>query len=261
MQTNKAASKRRTASRVAKDGSSFDPAAYAALIAISAAEKRLRESHSRGASSSTARPSSLCRPPGEPSSDLQLFERAAPPSHTTRDSRRVEEIVARYRPQPPRPALQSDAAAPIPRTQLEQLALESESSSSIASEAGAHVEGERRATTMEKLVRSDAATPLVPVLLPHEHRCASRALSSPAPSPLPASPPPADPTDQHRTGRPEEHEGGNDDYGGDDVAVSLRDASPLREQSVVGTSGISYRVSAVENIHAVAQQLNFALYP
>ncbi|KPA85845.1 hypothetical protein ABB37_00175 [Leptomonas pyrrhocoris] len=256
----KSAPIRRGGSTTAKAAEPFDPAAYAALIAISAAEKRLRASHKRDASSSTARPSSVHRTSNYgPSPSPHAVELTSPPA--ARDSRRVEEIVARYRP-PTRPAAPPDAVGPS-YTLLQQLALESESNSSVASDvtepAGAATaaaeQEEENVTPVEMSAERDSSTSTLP-----------RSRSPPASPPFsdvrgPLPPPSSNTRTAAATARSvadivNELEDDEDD----DAAVSLRDASPLREQSVAGTAGISYRVSTAEAVHTVAQQLNFALY-
>ncbi|KPI86638.1 hypothetical protein ABL78_4316 [Leptomonas seymouri] len=251
---------RRSGSTTTKGAQPFDPAAYAALIAISAARSRLRESLNRGASASTARPSSVHHSPSyEPSPDVHVSDFISPPRVC--DSRRVKEIVARYLPQA-RPTPHADAIASS-CTSLQQLAFESESNSSATSGTSEYVvaaaeEGEGQVTPVglsagwgaSRTLYERSLSPPASVPLPDVRRPLPPSSASASPSP-PAGVPAA----ENRAGVLSDLEAQDHD-----VAVSLRDASPLRERSVAGTAGISYRISTVEAVHAVVQQLNFALY-
>lgn len=306
---NRKDQKRRSTSGTPKDAQPFDPTAYAALIAIAAAEKRLRASNSRAGSSSTARPSSLPRPRDEVSPDPYITECNLPPSAlptsalhrstltsktdgvsvaaatsaSARGSRRVEDIVARYR-APQQPAPVPNVTPSSSRTLLEQLAaLGSESDSSVASEVGSHsvAEKDHGVTAVElSAERSDSTpmkvslrSPVAPMQSLHDATAAAARSTSQLSSSPSASPPATDPdlttgavqptkqlfSDTGLIERRESLRNGEEEEE-DQAAVILRDASPLREQSVAGMAGMTYRVSTVESVHAVAAQLNFALY-
>ncbi|SYZ69301.1 hypothetical_protein [Leishmania braziliensis MHOM/BR/75/M2904] len=218
-----------------KASAAFDPVAYAASIAISAAEKRLRASHMQGASSSTARPSSVHRPLKK-GALVEDQQRAAVVSSSAVVTSVVDRSIVS----------QPTAATSGPLTLLEELACASDSCSSV-----------------------DVSTP--PTLIravPHNSTPVdvSHSASARSPSP-PTSPPPKispDPTrlanrvgstlsEQEKLLNAEADED-------DDGTVSLRDASPLREHSVSGSTGIHYHTCSVESVHTVVHQLNFALY-
>ncbi|KAG5467124.1 hypothetical protein CUR178_00765 [Leishmania enriettii] len=213
----------------------FDPVAYAASIAMSAAETRLRASHARQASSSTARPSSARRLPKEGALAEASQHSTAASFHTVSDS------VTRCSSSP-----QLAAATAGSRTLLEELACTSDSSLSV----DVH--------TPPKLTRA----------IPRNRTPADVTRSTSVHSPSPPAPFPshisAHPTNLAgwAESRPlaQEKVRRSESDTDDDGAVSLRDASPLREHSVLGTTGIRYRTYAVESVHSIARQLNFALY-
>ncbi|CAG9582357.1 hypothetical_protein [Leishmania major strain Friedlin] len=213
----------------------FDPVAYAASIAISAAEKRLRASHVRGASSSTVRPSSTHLSLTEGALDEAPEKAAVVSSHTASAS------VARRSVFP-----QLTASAEGSRTLLEELAYASDSSMSVIADT----------------------PPMLTCAAPHNRTPvdASRSASVRSPSP-PAPPPPniprhlahlatrteSPPLEQEKVLNSETNED-------DDGTVSLRDASPLREHSVSGSVSLRYHTCTVESVHSIVRQLNFSLY-
>ncbi|TPP44296.1 hypothetical protein CGC21_5645 [Leishmania donovani] len=213
----------------------FDPVAYAASIAISAAEKRLRAPHVRGASSSTARPSSPQRPLRKGALDEAPEEAAVASSHTASASVLCRSVF---------PEL--TASAEGPRTLLEELACASDSSMSVIANT----------------------PPMLTCATPHNHtpvdasRSASvRSLSPPAP-PTPNIPRYLAHLATRTESPPSEQEEAptaeiNED---DDGTVSLRDASPLREHSVPGSVSIRYHTCTMESVHSIVRQLNFSLY-
>ncbi|KAK7198256.1 hypothetical protein NESM_000782900 [Novymonas esmeraldas] len=212
----------------------FDPVAYAASIAITAAEKRLRASHVRAVSSSTTHSTTSARRTAKGASAHAPVSRTSLRGEAASGTAAVRATAAAH-PAPP---------AARQRTLLEELASASESGSSVDA-------------ALVPTPRTGAA-PLSHVVSSYEH---SRSASVRSPSP-PA--PPSRDAHEH-SARPVAHAvpvppSPTEEPQDADAAVLLRDASPLREHRVRGGAGMRYRVSTVESVHSVAHQLNFSLY-
>ncbi|KAG5492430.1 hypothetical protein JKF63_01008 [Porcisia hertigi] len=219
-----------------KESKVFDPVAYAASIAVSAAEKRLRAPHARCASSSIVRPCFTRAPVNGGASKDSLKRIAVVQSPTASASA------------PPCSFLPHTTAvvATAPRTLLEELACASDSPS------GADA----------------AAQPILSHAVCHKSTPVdvSRDTFVRSPSP-PASPytdisrSPSDLASGHMSLRLRHEEVRSADTDEDDCeTVSLRDASPLREHSVSGTTGFRYHTCTVESVHSIVRKLNFSLF-